>query len=55
MVVLAEDEYQRLRNGKAGNAPNFVEHLLAIPEATYDDAFEPPPRAGDIYPGEIGL
>ena len=31
-VVLAEAEYRRLRNVEAGNASNFVEHLLAIPD-----------------------
>ena len=47
-AALAEDEHWRLRNGKAGNTPNFVEHLLAIAEVTDDDAFEP----GTSTPGK---
>ena len=49
VVVLAEEEYERLRNGEAGEAPNFIEHLLAIPKATDDDAFELPPRTRDCH------
>ena len=53
VVVLAEEEYQRLRDGAAGNAPNFIEHLLAIPKATDDDAFELPPRTRDFRTREF--
>ena len=53
VVVLAEEEYERLRNSEADNAPNFIEHRLAIPKATDDDAFELPPRTKDFQPKEI--
>ena len=53
VVVLAEEEYRRLCNGQTGSAPNFVEHLLAIPKASDDDAFELPPRTRDFRPREM--
>ena len=53
VVVLAEEEYKRLHNREAGNAPNFIEHLLAIPKATDDDTFELPPRTRDFHLRDI--
>ena len=53
VVVLAEEEYKRLQNREAGNAPNFIECLLAIPKATDDDTFELPPRTRDFHLREI--
>ena len=50
VAALGEEENQRLHNGEAGNAPNFVEHLLAIPQATDDDTFELPPKTRDFRP-----
>ena len=32
VVVLAADEYERLRKREPDNTPTFVEHLLAIPK-----------------------
>ena len=32
VVVLAVEEYERLRNREPDNTPTFVEHLLAIPK-----------------------
>lgn len=55
VVVLAEEEYKRLCKREAGNAPNFVEHLLAIPKAPDDDTFELPPRTRDFHSREIDL
>ena len=31
VIVLAVEEYERLRRGEPDNTPTFVEHLLAIP------------------------
>ena len=50
VVVLAAEEYERLCKGEADNAPNFVEHLLSIPQAPDDDTFELPPRTRDFRP-----
>lgn len=38
---------------ETGNTPKFIEHLLAIPKAGDDDAFELPPRTRDFHPSEI--
>ena len=32
VVVIAVEEYERLRNQEPDNTPTFVEHLLAIPK-----------------------
>ena len=32
VVVLAVEDYQRLRRAEKAGAPSFVEHLLAIPK-----------------------
>ena len=53
VVVIAVEEYERLRRGEPDNTPTFVEHLLAIPKATDDDTFELPSRTKDFYPREI--
>lgn len=50
VVVLAEEEYERLCERGSDSALNFVEHLLAIPKATDDDTFELPPRTRGFYP-----
>ena len=50
VAVPAEEEHKRLRNRETGNAPNFMEHLLAIPKAADDDAFKQPPRTRDFHP-----
>ena len=55
VVVLAEEEYARLRSDAAGDSPDFVRHLLSIPPATEDDAFELPDRTRDYRPREIDL
>jgi len=38
VVVVAAEEYKRLQHLEALKAPNFVDHLLAMP--THDDNFE---------------
>ena len=38
---------------ETGNTPKSIEHLLAIPKAAGDDAFELPPRTRDFHPSEI--
>jgi hypothetical protein len=38
VVVVAAEEYQRLQRLEVLKAPNFVDHLLAMP--TDDGAFE---------------
>ena len=52
VVVLAVSEYERLCRDQP-NAPNFVDHLLAIPKAPDDDAFELPSRTRDYSPRKI--
>ena len=49
VVVLAVEDYQRLRlAGKAG-APSFVEHLLAIPQDGQEfERMPPEPRPLDL-------
>ena len=55
VVVLAVEEYKRLCQDQPDRTPNFVEHLLAIPKAPDDDAFELPSRTRDYSPREIAL
>ena len=43
VVVLAVDEYERLRQLEKTNAPTFIEHLLAIPKGGPDDLFDRAP------------
>ncbi|MCX8087596.1 MAG: type II toxin-antitoxin system prevent-host-death family antitoxin [Rhodocyclaceae bacterium] len=38
VVVVAADEFRRLKQGERRHAPGFIEHLLAIPRD--DAAFE---------------
>ena len=40
VVVVAIEEYQRLCQAERAEAPNFIEHLLAIPKGGPDDLFE---------------
>lgn len=40
VVVVAFEEYQRLCQAEKATAPNFIEHLLAIPKGGPDDLFE---------------
>ena len=53
VVVIAAEEYERLRRAEKSDAPNFIEHLLAVPQAPDDDAFELPTRTRDFRPREI--
>ena len=53
VVVIAVEEYERLCKGEPDNIPTFVEHLLAIPQATDDDTFELPPRTRNFHLREI--
>ena len=55
VVVIAVGEYERLCQAYKADAPDFVEHLLAIPRAPDDDAFELPPRTQDFRLREIDL
>ena len=55
VVVLAATEYKRLCRDQPDHTPNFVDHLLTIPKASDDDAFELPSRARDYSPREIAL
>ena len=47
VVILAFEEYQRLREAKAGDTPSFVDHLMSIPKGTDEDGFELPERTKD--------
>ena len=40
VVVIAVDEYERLRRAEKVATPDFIEHLLAIPKGGPDDLFE---------------
>ena len=40
VMVIAVDEYERLCRAEKAAAPNFIEHLLAIPKGGPDDLFE---------------
>ena len=53
VVVIAAAEYERLRQAEKAGAPDFVDHLLAIPQAPDGDAFELPARTRDIRLREI--
>jgi antitoxin Phd len=41
VVVVAVEEYERLRHGERANAPRFTDYLLSMPS---DEAGEPPTR-----------
>ena len=47
VVVVAIEEYRRLCEAEQAGAPNFIEHLLAIPRGSDDDGFELPRRTRD--------
>ena len=47
MVVIAVDEYHRLCQAEKAAAPDFIEHLLAIPKGSDNDGFELPHRTRD--------
>lgn len=55
VIVIAAEEYERLCQAEKAGAPDFIEHLLAIPQAPDDDAFELPARTQDFRPREIDL
>lgn len=55
VVVIAVEEYERLCRAEKAAEPDFIEHLLAIPKAPDDDAFELPTRTRDFRPREIDL
>ncbi len=40
VVVLAVDDYQRLCQAEKSGAPDFIEHLLAIPKGGPEDLFD---------------
>ena len=48
-MVVAVEEYERLCQVEKAAAPNFIEHLLAIPKGGPDDLFERiPQKARDV-------
>jgi prevent-host-death family protein len=49
VVVLAAEEYQRLMDLEAMQAPSFTEHLLAIPKQ------DPPSDSGDFERLDVAL
>ena len=55
VIVIAVEEYERLCQAERADTPDFIEHLLAIPRAPDDDAFELPTRTRDFHSGEIDL
>ncbi len=49
VVVLAVDDYERLCQAEKSAAPDFIEHLLAIPKGGPEDLFERVPmRLRDV-------
>ncbi len=49
VVVLAVDEYERLRDIEKANAPTFAELLLDIPQDGHEfDRLSVPPRSPDL-------
>lgn len=52
VVVLAVEDYQRLCQAEQANAPNFIDHLLAIPKGN-DDGFELPSRIRDTTRSDV--
>ena len=40
VVVVAVDEYERLRQAEKAGAPTFIDQLLAIPKGGPEDLFE---------------
>ena len=55
VIVIAVEEYERLCQAEKAGAPDFIELLLAIPQAPDDDAFELPARTRDFRLREIDL
>lgn len=55
VVVIAVEEYERLCQAEKAGEPDFIEHLLAIPKAPDDDAFELPTRTRDFRARQIDL
>ena len=53
VIVVAIEEYERLCQAEKAAAPNFVEHLLAIPKAGDGDDFELPDRTRDFKPRAV--
>lgn len=51
VVVLASEDYERLRRLDVERAPSFVEHLLALPQAPYEP--EPPHEPVDLRPRDV--
>ena len=43
VVVLAVEDYRRLRQVERAGAPTFIEHLLSIPSGGPDDLFDRAP------------
>ena len=43
VVVMAVEDYQRLRRAEEAARPTFIKHLLAIPKGGPDDLFEARP------------
>ena len=49
VIIVAVEEYERLCQLEKAAAPNFIEHLLAIPKGGPDDLFERiPQRPRDV-------
>ena len=49
VMVIAVEEYERLCRAEKAAAPNFIEHLLAIPKGGPEDLFErAPARLRDV-------
>ena len=40
VMVIAVEEYERLRQAERADAPNFIEHLLDIPKGGPEDLFD---------------
>ena len=55
VVVIAVGDYERLCQAETAGEPDFIEHLLAIPKAPDDDAFELPTRTRDFRARQIDL
>ena len=53
VVVVAIEEYRRLCEAQKDGAPNFIEHLLAIPKGRDYDGFELPSRPRDFAPRNV--
>ena len=47
VMVIAVEQYRRLCQAEKAAAPDFIEHLLAIPKGSDGDGFELPSRTRD--------